>query len=136
MQLTLRRDSLDAKSTQGELFVDDVFCCYTLELPVIDGRPGSAIPPGTYPVIITPSPKFQREMPLLLGIPGRSAIRIHWGNDDTDTEGCILVGETRSTDFIGRSRMAFDVLWAKLEGPARAGDCSITVIGGIPVTRV
>jgi hypothetical protein len=135
MELRLIRDELDSDCTEGTLELDGVQQCYTLELPVKDGKPGSAIPPGKYPVMITYSPKFDRDMPLLLNIPNRSDIRIHWGNSPHDTEGCILVGQTRSEDWVGSSRSAFEALWPKIEGAARAGGLTIEVVGGIPVVK-
>lgn len=130
MELELQRIKFSPYSCEGFLLVDAINGLYTLELPVKDGLPGSAIPQGRYQVTVTFSPKFDRDMPLLVGIPGRSEIRIHWGNDPHDTEGCILVGKTLGQDFIGSSRLAFDELWAKMEAPARAGECFITVRGG------
>ena len=51
-----------------------------------------------------------------MDVPNFEGIRIHAGNTNHDTEGCILVGETMSTDFVGGSRKAFDKLMKKLAG--------------------
>jgi hypothetical protein len=105
-------------STIGELYVDGERECFTLEDRVREGPkvPGkTAIPEGTYAVIITQSARFKRELPLLLEVPGFTGIRIHPGNTAENTEGCILVGQTRGADWIGRSRAAFDPLFAKLQ---------------------
>ncbi|MGC2234276.1 MAG: DUF5675 family protein [Candidatus Acidiferrum sp.] len=143
MNLILQRMQLDAISTTGEMTWDDV-TLRTLELPVKDGLPGSAIPPGKYLVQMLPSPKFESStdpwvlkyagsIPHVLGIPNRSNILIHWGNDEADTEGCILVGQTEAQDWIGSSRPAFEVLWAALMGAKGRGEAiSLTVQGGIP----
>jgi hypothetical protein len=63
-------------------------------------------------------------MPEVLNVPDRDnvtgkdgfriAIRIHWGNWASDTEGCILVGKSHQTDAIGESRDAFAELYAKM----------------------
>lgn len=71
----------------------------------------TAIPAGTYRVILTWSPRFKRILPLLIGNEAFekawSGVRIHAGNDHRDTEGCILVGETRDgPDRIGDSANA------------------------------
>ena len=130
MKLLLQRDNFSDKSTQGDLSIDGERFCWTLELPNKDGLPGSCIPQGTYKVITYASPKFGRLMPLLVDVPGRSNIEIHYGNTPEDTNGCILIGNTRSADFIGESRMAFDDFWAKVQGPMERGECTITVVGG------
>lgn len=132
MTLSHQRDTFTPESTLGKIFIGNLLICETLELPYKDGLPGSAIPQGRYPVIITFSNRFQREMPLLLNIPGRSSIRIHWGNTEADTEGCILVGLTRGSDLVGESRLAFEKLWNIIEASARAGSCLIDVIGAPP----
>jgi hypothetical protein len=133
LKLTLLRDTYTDKSTTGELSLNGVQSLWTLELPNKDGLPGSCIPQGTYNVISYPSPRFKRLMPLLVGIPGRSNIEIHWGNSPADTDGCILLGRTRDTDYIGQSRMAFDDFWAKAQDAIEAGNCWITIIGGAKV---
>ena len=84
----------------------------------------AAIPKGKYKVIITPSNRFKRDLPLLQNVPGFEGIRIHSGNTNHDTEGCILVGQTRAADFIGNSRKAFDKLFPKLQ---KASEINITI---------
>jgi len=81
----------------------------------------TAIPSGTYDVEITYSPKYKREMPLLKDVKGFTGIRIHSGNRAEDSEGCILVGQTKSEDFIGQSRLAYKALFKKLQAAKEAG---------------
>ena len=52
-----------------------------------------AIPEGRYAVVISWSPKMKKWLPILLGVPMFSGIRIHAGNTAKDTKGCILVGQ-------------------------------------------
>ena len=49
------------------------------------------IPVGTYPVLVTFSPRFQRNLPLIGNVPGRSGIRIHRDTKPEHSKGCILV---------------------------------------------
>ena len=96
-----------------------------------DGLPGSAIPPGRYPVTIYASPHFGREVPLLEDVPNRSEIEMHFGNYPTDSRGCILVGLTHEPDFVGESRKAFEKLFETIQEYARRGECWIDVQGGL-----
>lgn len=116
MKLRLERFEHQTKATIGKLYVDDVFFCYTLEDVVrnVKVQNETAIPAGTYQVLITWSPRFQRQLPLIVEVQGFDGIRIHPGNRDTDTDGCILVGKSYSEDFITDSRVTFDALYQKL----------------------
>ncbi|GHT36691.1 hypothetical protein AGMMS49593_02200 [Endomicrobiia bacterium] len=48
-----------------------------------------AIPPGTYKVEVTHSPKFNRPMPIVQNVPGRDGIRFHSVTKSDQTTGCI-----------------------------------------------
>lgn len=123
MKLTLKRSVLTQYSTIGDLFIDGRRECFTLEDVVredgvkIYGE--TAIPAGTYEVQLTMSPRFKRVLPLLLDVRNYVGVRIHPGNTAADTEGCILVGQTKAKDFIGNSRAAFDALFSKLEAATK-----------------
>jgi hypothetical protein len=138
MILTLQRRPQDPNSTPGQLGVNGVAECFTLELPVRDGLPGSAIPAGTYPVVLEPSPKFlaitdswvqqyAAKMPHIQPIPNRSLIMIHWGNTPENTDGCILVGQDRAPDYVGNSRSAFAALYSKIAAAVAAEGCTIQI---------
>lgn len=101
MELRLQRRYKGITYTIGSFFCDQVKIYDTLEPPVRDLTrevkvPGkTAIPPGRYRVILNVSPKFKRELPRLLDVPGFEGILIHRGNTAADTAGCILVGENK-----------------------------------------
>lgn len=126
MQLFLKRKWFSPESSIGELSIEGLaFKCFTLEDPVREGPKiygRTAIPAGTYQVIINKSGRFKRFMPLLLNVPGFSGIRIHIGNTARETDGCILVGRTRGLDWIGRSRDAYDELFAILTAALDSGE--------------
>jgi hypothetical protein len=117
MKIEIKRLYKTDNSTIGELLVDGIWECYTLEdierSVKIKGE--TAIPRGTYKIIINKSNRFKKLLPLFLNVPNFEGVRIHPGNTNHDTEGCILVGRTRSKDFIGQSRKAFDSLFAKMQ---------------------
>lgn len=103
--LVLRRIIKMPEFTMGELFINGKKFCNTLEDQVRDANndgdlndPGeekvygkTAIPRGTYKVIVNLSNRFKKELPLLLNVPGFEGIRIHGGNKAEDSLGCILV---------------------------------------------
>lgn len=101
MKLQLKRRYKGPDYTIGSLYVNGAYFCDTLEDKVRDipreGKiPGkTAIPAGTYKVILNRSPKFQRELPRLQNVPFFEGILIHKGNTPEHTEGCILVGENK-----------------------------------------
>jgi hypothetical protein len=117
MELQIKRTDFSEESTIGELSVNGVFECYTLEDKVrpvkIAGK--TAIPSGRYEVIINFSQRFQKQLPLLLNVPNYEGVRIHSGNTAANTEGCILVGETKTDNFVGESRWAFNRLFEKMK---------------------
>jgi hypothetical protein len=116
MQVTLHRTIATDKSTIGELFVDGVFECFTLEDVVRDVKifGETAIPAGTYEVILNHSPRFGKIMPRLLEVPNFTGILIHKGNTPENTHGCILVGKDRTEDRILHSTEAYNTLFTKL----------------------
>ncbi len=126
-----------SESTIGKLIVDDTFFCYTLEDKdrFLETNPEgkvygeTAIPRGTYQIVIDYSKRFKRELPRLLFVPGFEGVRIHPGNTSEDTEGCILVGTSIvNEDFIGNSRVAFNHLFDVMdEAYGRGEEIWITV---------
>ena len=110
MKLLLKRIHKTDKSTIGELYIDGKQRWYVLE--DVERSAGekvygkTAIPKGTYEVIMSMSKRFNKILPLLLNVPMFEGIRIHAGNTAEDSEGCLLVGKTRGVDFVGESRKA------------------------------
>ena len=116
MNLRLIRRWPKATCTIGELLIEGEWFCFTLEdVERPEKIPGeTAIPTGRYKVIITHSQRFDRDLPLLVDVPGFTGVRIHAGNTEADTRGCILVGKRTLENAIGESRAALEALMEKL----------------------
>ena len=124
MKLTLIRDTYTSKSTIGRLFIDGVEFCYTLEDVVrakgVKVYGETAIPEGIYSVTLSYSNRFKQVMPLVYNQEDLSVqdghgvrfdgIRIHWGNKAENSHGCILVGSSKSVDFVGNSKKTYKEL--------------------------
>lgn len=52
----------------------------------------TAIPQGRYEVTLEDSGRFGPDTPTLQRVPGYKYIRMHAGNVDKDTDGCLILG--------------------------------------------
>lgn len=102
MEIRVDRKFKGPEYTIGKMYLDGVYFCDTLEDPVRDLKSAkdkvygdTAIPAGTYKVILNMSPRFKRVLPRLLDVPYFEGVLIHRGNTAKDTHGCILVGENK-----------------------------------------
>lgn len=116
MEILVQRHIFSAQSTIGDLTIPGHdFKCHTLEDCVRpDGQKiphETAIPAGRYQVIVDYSNRFKRYMFHVLNVPMFEGIRIHCGNSDADTDGCLLVGVSEQLNWIGESHVAFVALW-------------------------
>jgi hypothetical protein len=122
MLIILKRNKFFDNCTIGSLFLDSEFFCFTLEdtdrflndsmsVEEINKRKiygSTAIPYGIYDIVVSYSNRFKKQLPEILNVKGFSGIRIHGGNTNEDTSGCILVGNV-------------------LIGVDRIGDCSFVL---------
>lgn len=136
MELKLERTTFTERSTIGTLSVNGKQECFILEdhdrgmddsmsLEQINkmkvyGK--TAIPSGRYEVAITMSNRFKKELPILLNVKGYEGIRIHPGNTDADTLGCLLPGRKKGVDSVAESTLAFNALFDKMKLAKRAGE--------------
>ena len=123
MKLILTRHARRADYTIGRLEDENgKKICDTLE-PIWRNYDGgemkiprkSAIPEGSYRVVVTKSQRFQKYLPLLVGVPGFEGVRIHAGNTSRDTEGCILVGQNLQVGKVFWSRITLEKLMKLIE---------------------
>jgi hypothetical protein len=127
--LRLVRSTFSDSVTIGELFWDGAPMCYTLEdrdrglhskmlpqaIEQVKVKDETAIPYGFYEVTIDMSQRFQKLMPHVLDVPGFEGIRLHSGNSEVDTSGCILLGKAIAGDQLTMSRLAVQEFALRLE---------------------
>lgn len=113
----------------GKMYINGEYFCDTLEdrdrgldcfmteeeIAKIKVYGQTAIPIGMYRLILNYSPKYKKVMPLLLDVKGYSGIRIHSGNTDKDTLGCILVGQNKVVGQVINSRVTYNALYKRLK---------------------
>lgn len=132
MKLKVKRNPSTKTTTTGELLVDGEHFAWTVEDVVRDLGPHgegkvmfeTAIPAGTYNVIINFSQRFKKNMMRLENVPFFTGILIHGGNTAEDTHGCILVGYELAGERIkpGTSTPAIHDLFEKVSKAIAAGD--------------
>lgn len=120
MNIKIKRFAFKNTYTIGKLYVDEKYVCDTIEDVVredgvkVYGK--TAIPYGTYKVVMTYSPKFKRILPEILSVPNFSNIRIHSGNTEEDSLGCIIVGRNKEVGKVIDSKICLGLLLDKLKG--------------------
>ena len=136
MKLDLQRTERGDRYTMGRLAIDGEPFCDTLEptdrhLEAATMRPEqkvfgqTAIPTGSYPVVLTYSPRFKRTLPLLKNVPHFEGI--HPGNTSADTAGCILVGRQATPGRLTDSRQTMRQLMTTLTHRPQEQNISITI---------
>ena len=136
MILTLDRKYKLPTYTIGKLYIDGEYFCDTLEdkdrrltdsmtvseIDKIKIKKETAIPTGTYKVTITYSNSFKKNMPLINDVKGFEGIRMHSGNTNQDTEGCLLVGMNLERGKVLKSQETFRKLYKMLSGAKLRGE--------------
>ena len=75
---------------------------------------------GYHPIMLGDSPKYGPDT-LTIIVPGHRLIRIHSGNSEADTEGCLCPGMARNEMGVQRSAVAVEWLKARLVPHLKAG---------------
>lgn len=115
-KIDVLRYSDNGDSTLGLFFLNGKWFCYSLEDEARDEKVSgeTCIPPGLYQLGIrvedTPLTKKYRERfdwfqyhIQVMDVPDFSYVYIHVGNDEDDTDACILVGDDANNNNIGRA---------------------------------
>lgn len=82
----------------------------------------TAVPTGRYPVVVTKSPRFRSWLPLLVGVPGFTGVRIHAGNTVADTRGCLLPGDNSAVGKVCNSAAALARVMSLLQSAYAHGE--------------
>ncbi len=133
MKLQVVRTQFGTDATNGLLFVNGLFECYSLEdqYQAVKVMHETCIPEGTYDIKFRTVGGFHEKykkrygndhygMLHLQDVPNFTYILIHAGNTDEHTSGCLIVGESQqdldiSKDgFIGHSGVAYKKLYKKV----------------------
>lgn len=118
MELKLKRIAKQPTYTIGKMYINGEYFCDTIEdvdrglkqtddlkrISDIKVKGQTAIPTGEYIVTKTFSTRFKRNMYLLNNVPGFEGIRIHSGNTEKDTEGCLILGKNKAVGKVLESR--------------------------------
>jgi hypothetical protein len=142
MKIKLVRKTFTKVSTIGELLINDVFFCYTLEDKDRDiNKDGdlndadetkvyglTAIPKGIYNLVLSFSNRFKKYLPEIQNVKGFEGIRIHAGNKAEDSHGCILLGTTKAENFVGGSVLAMNKFMAELKRVEKKEKITIEII--------
>lgn len=135
MELLLERKYLKTNYTLGNLYLNGKFYCNIIEDVVRDiNKNGTfdcgefkisghtAIPYGKYEIQVTYSPKFKRKLPLLLNVKYFEGIRIHRGNTEKDSAGCLIPGENTKRGMVLNSTKYELELTNLIESANRKGE--------------
>lgn len=129
IEVVLQREVFSPKFTLGRLTVDGKHFAYTcedcdreLEAGGVKIPKQTAIPRGYYRLTATFSQRFQKLMPLIVGVLQFEGIRIHGGNTSDDTEGCPLIGRVRTMTGVVNCAERVATLTKMIEDEEDAGN--------------
>jgi hypothetical protein len=90
-----------------KLYANGVSVCYTLEgcdRYLEDGgakiQNNTTVPHGLYSMTVNFSERFRKKVPLIMNVPGFLCIRLHSDNSVANTDGCVLVGMSKTIDKV------------------------------------
>lgn len=142
MILTLDRKYKLPTYTIGKLYIDGEYFCDTLEdkdrgltdsmsvseISKLKVKGETAIPTGKYKVTVTYSNRFKKMMPLINDVKGFAGIRIHSGNINSDTEGCVLPGFNKVKGQVVNSKDTYNKLFSKIQAVVNKETITIEII--------
>ena len=154
MKINLIRTQFGDDATNGLIFIDEVFECFSLEDQYQDKKVygETCIPEGTYPVEFrkeggfhnrySAKYDFHKGMLEIKNIPNFKWVLFHLGNTDENTAGCVLVGDTQqdldvSKDgFIGSSGNAYKKFYPKVATALENGESVSLIVSKINISNL
>lgn len=154
MKINLIRTQFGDDATNGLIFIDEVFECFSLEDQYQDKKVygETCIPEGTYPVEFrkeggfhnrySAKYDFHKGMLEIKDIPNFKWVLFHLGNTDENTAGCVLVGDTQqdldvSKDgFIGSSGNAYKKFYPKVATALENGESVSLIVSKINLSNL
>ena len=129
MELKLIRKYRKTDYTIGILYINNEYFCEILEdtdrglkdsmsleeIKKLKIKDQTCIPYGKYQILMTYSPKYKKIMPLINNVKGFEGIRIHSGNTNKDTSGCLLPGFNKIKGQVINSRETFNKLYSLIQ---------------------
>jgi hypothetical protein len=151
MKLTVKHINEGADDTIGLFFINDDFRCFTLEdqSQLIKVAGETRIPNGEYDIALRTVGGFHNRysrkygtmhegMLQVMNVPNFEYVLIHVGNDDDDTAGCILLGDTCTQNitrkgFIGASVLAYKRVYEEILAAIKNGEAVTLTIEELQV---
>lgn len=140
----MHRKFLNEESTEGNLYIDGVWFCNTIE-DKVRAKPGewhsslkvyqkTAIPYGRYQVLVTWSNRFKRMLTGVFGVPDFEGIRIHNGTSELSSAGCIIVSyeDNDAEHKLVNDKKAMNDLCKKVEAAQKKEKVFINIVAQMP----
>ena len=144
MLIEVTRYSTTDESTLGTVSVDGKFECYSIEDPfrAVKEKGVTRIPEGVYSLRLRDEGgmneryssryDFHQGMLWLQDVPEFEWVYIHVGNQASQSEGCILVGDSPNNNtlkkgFVGSSGDAYSRLYKKIHTSITPNDQEVAV---------
>ena len=141
MEIKVIRTQFGKDATNGLVFINNLFECYSLEDQYQTQKVmhETCIPEGKYEIKLRTVggfnerytkkyPTMHRGMLWIQDVPGFEYILIHQGNTDEHTSGCLIIGDTQQdldvsfNGMVGSSANAYKKLYPKVSGAILAGE--------------
>lgn len=143
LHLTLIRAYKKDTYTIGRLYAGGRFICNTIEdkdrglnqfmsesdIQKVKVKAETAIPIGTYKLVVSMSPKFGRKLIEIQNVPAYSGVRVHRGNTAQDSAGCVIVGMNTEKGKVTNSTKYEELLTTMVESAINnKEECYLTII--------